>query len=100
LAKTTIGGKLGIQVDLKHIPGNVSRDDYILYSESQGRILVSIDPKNKNKFENNFKNVTYGLVGKVTKNQVFEVIGLENKKIINLKVDEIEKAYKSTFKDY
>lgn len=100
LAKTAIGGKLGLQVDLKHIPGNVSRDDHILYSESQGRILVSIDPKNKNKFEKNFKNIPYGLVGKVTKNQIFKVIGLENKKIINLKVDELEKAYKSTFKDY
>ncbi|MCR4276765.1 MAG: AIR synthase-related protein [Candidatus Roizmanbacteria bacterium] len=100
LAKTAIGGKLGIQVDLKHIPGNVSRDDHILYSESQGRILVSIDRKNKNVFEKNFKNVHYGLVGKVNNNQVFEVIGLENKKIINLKVDELEKAYKSTFKDY
>lgn len=100
LAKTAIGGKLGLQVDLKHIPGNVSRNDHILYSESQGRILVSIDPKNKNKFEKNFKNVGFGLVGKVTKNQIFEIIGLENKKIINLKVDELEKAYKSTFKDF
>ncbi len=100
LAKTAIGGKLGIQIDLKNIPGNVSRDDYILYSESQGRIIVSIDPKNKDKFEKNFKNVGFGLIGKVTETPAFEIIGLENKKIINLKVDELEKAYKSTFKDY
>ena len=100
LARTSIGGKLGLQVNLKNVPGNVTRDDYNLYSESQGRILVSIDPKNKNEFEKNFKNIPYSLVGSVTKNQVFEVIGLENKKIINLKVDELEKAYKSTFKDY
>ena len=100
LARTSIGGKLGLQVNLKNVPGNVTRDDYNLYSESQGRILVSIDPKNKNEFEKNFKNIPYSLVGSVTKNQVFEVIGLENKKIINLKVDELEKTYKSTFKDY
>jgi phosphoribosylformylglycinamidine synthase len=100
LAKTAIGGKLGVQIKLNNIPTDILRDDYILYSESQGRILVSIDPKNKNKFEKNFKNVPYGLVGKVTEDQIFEVIGLENKKIINLKVDELEKAYKSTFKNY
>jgi len=100
LARTSIGGKLGLQASLKNVPGNVTRDDYNLYSESQGRILVSIDPKNKDRFEKNFKNIPYGLVGKVTEKQVFEVIGIEDKKIINLKVDELEKAYKSTFKDY
>ena len=100
LAKTSMGGKLGIQVKLKYIPGNVLRNDYILYSESQGRILVSVDPKNKNKFENSFKKVTFALIGKVTNDQIFEVIGLENKKIINLKVDDLEKSYKSTFKNY
>ena len=47
LAKTSIGGKLGVQIKLKNIPGNVYRDDYRLYSESQGRIIVSIDPKIK-----------------------------------------------------
>jgi len=100
LAKTSIGGKLGIQIKLKSISGNILRNDYLLYSESQGRILVSIDPKNKNKFETIFNKIPYAMIGKVTKNQVFGVVGLENKKIINLKVDELEKAYKSTFKDY
>ncbi len=100
LAKTAVGGKLGLQVKLKNILIDISRDDYILYSESQGRILVSINPKNKVKFENNFKNIYYALIGKVTNDQIFTVNGLKNKKIINLKVDKLEELYKSTFKDY
>ena len=100
LAKTAIGGKLGVQIKLKNIPGNVFRDDYGLYSESQGRILVSINPKNKKKFENNFKNIPYALIGKVTDDQMFEVVGLENKKIINIKIDKLEESYRSTFKNY
>jgi len=100
LAKTAMGGKLGVQIKLKNVPGKVLRNDYLLYSESQGRILVSINPKNKIKFEKNFRSTTFALVGKVTNDRIFEVIGLENKKIINLKVDELEKAYKSTFKNY
>ena len=100
LAKTSIGGKLGVQIKLKNISGNVYRDDYRLYSESQGRIIVSIDPKNKNKFENNFKNTPFALIGKVTDDKKFIVDGLKNKNIINLNVDDLEKSYKSTFKDY
>ena len=100
LAKTAMGGKLGIQVNLKRVLGNIFRNDYLLYSESQGRILVSINPKNKTKFEKNFRSTTFALVGNVNDDQTFEVVGLENKKIINLKVNELEKVYKSTFKDY
>jgi len=100
LAKTAIGGKLGIKINLNNISHNIIRNDYILYSESQGRILVSINPKNKNKFENNFKNISFFLIGKVTEDQKFIINGLKNKNIINLKVDDLEKAYKSTFKNY
>ena len=100
LAKTSMGGKLGININLKNIFGKITRNDYVLYSESQGRILVSIDPKNKKQFENNFKNISYTLIGKVTDKKTFEIIGLNNKKIINLKTDELEESYKSTFKNY
>jgi len=100
LAKTSMGGKLGVQIKLKSVSGNVLRNDYLLYSESQGRILVSIDPKNKNKFEKIFKKIPYAMIGKVTNDQTFEIIGLDNKKIINLKVDELEKAYKKTFRNF
>jgi len=100
LAKISIGGKLGVGIQLNKVSGHVLRDDYILYSESQGRILVSINPKNKIKFENNFRDISLTLIGKVTNDQIFTVDGLKNKKIITLKVDDLEKSYKSTFKDY
>lgn len=100
LAKTAIAGKLGVQINLKNINSKVTRDDYILYSESQGRILVSINPKNKNNFENNFKNIFCTMIGKVTNDQKFIINGLENKNIINLKVDELEKAYTKTFRNF
>jgi phosphoribosylformylglycinamidine synthase len=100
LAKTIISGKLGAKIKLENIPGNILRDDYLLYSESQGRIIVSISPKNKNKFEKIFKGVAFAMIGSVAYDGMFTVEGFGKQNIINLKVDELEKAYKSTFKDY
>ncbi|HEX8931824.1 MAG TPA: phosphoribosylamine--glycine ligase, partial [Patescibacteria group bacterium] len=39
LSKKAIGGKLGIEVSLKNLPGKISSDLSALFSESQGRIL-------------------------------------------------------------
>ncbi|MBI3955374.1 phosphoribosylformylglycinamidine synthase, partial [Candidatus Gottesmanbacteria bacterium] len=51
LAKIAIGGGLGLDIELKNLPGLVMRDDFALFSESQGRIIVTISLKNKNIFE-------------------------------------------------
>src|SRR6266480_3396424 len=40
LAKTAMGGMLGMNIALENIPGNVSDVTNSLYSESQGRIVV------------------------------------------------------------
>lgn len=100
LAKASIGGKLGVNISLNKVSDIIPRDDFILYSESQGRILVSVNPKNKNKFEKVFENVPHSLIGKVIDNQRFTIEGSNKKNIINLKVEDLEKAYKSTFRKY
>ncbi len=100
LVKKAIGGMLGITIDLKQICTNVNRDDIALYSESQGRILVTIAAENKTAFEKIFEENSFALVGKVTKEPHIIIKGLQGHKIINLELDEAVKTYRETFKDY
>ncbi|MBI4363530.1 MAG: phosphoribosylformylglycinamidine synthase [Candidatus Doudnabacteria bacterium] len=100
LAKKAIGGRLGISISLENLPGNVQRDDQALFSESQGRILVTVDPKNREEFETMMAGNSFSLIGKITADKTIRIKGLSGKTMVNLEVSEAEKAYKSTFKGY
>ncbi|MBU1500016.1 phosphoribosylamine--glycine ligase [Patescibacteria group bacterium] len=100
LAKTSLAGKLGIEVSLDGLPGQVSRNDFALFSESQGRILATINPKNKKEFGKVMKGNQIKQIGQVTNNQKLIIKGLDNKTIVNLNLDQLEKSYKSTLENY
>lgn len=100
LAKTALAGKLGIEVSLKNLPGQVSRNDFALFSESQGRLLVTINPKNKKIFEKIMKGNQLKQIGQVINKPQIIIKGLDNKTIVNLSLDKVEKSYKSTFKNF
>lgn len=100
LAKISIGGLLGIDISLKNLPGSVSRNDFALFSESQGRIIATINPENKDKFEKNIRGNSFAHIGKVTENNQIIIKGKSGDIIVKAKLDDILKSYKSTFKNY
>jgi len=99
LAKMGISGQLGVDVSLNNLKGEVSNNHVALYSESQGRIIITIDPKNKDQFEKIMQDNSISFIGIVTDN-LFKVSGIDNKEIINLDIKEISKNYKSTLRGY
>ncbi|MFH1588597.1 MAG: AIR synthase-related protein [Candidatus Diapherotrites archaeon] len=100
LAKSAMAGMLGAEISLENMPGKISRNDYALFSESQGRILVSIAPENKEEFEFLMKGNEFTLIGKAMEGNEFIVKGLNGEKIVNTKVSELLKDYKKTFEGY
>jgi phosphoribosylformylglycinamidine synthase len=67
LAMVAMGGGLGLDVDLSAVPAqDADRDDVRLFSESAGRFVVSIDPKNREVFEACLAGTSFGKVGTVT----------------------------------
>ena len=100
LAKSAIAGMLGMEVDLKKVPGKFKRDDYGLYSESQGRIIVTISPHHKEELEKIMKNNPIRRIGKVSDNGKFTIKGKSGKTIIDTDINKLLKAYKSTFRNY
>ena len=100
LLKSSMAGKLGIDISLKLISKHTSSDDFTLFSESQGRILVSVSPHNRKEFEKIMKNVSNTLIGKVSQNSVISIKGRGGKEIVRIGVSEALKAYKSTLRDF
>lgn len=102
LAKATIGGMLGCKISLKDIyleaeppsGGSASKcTDIALFSESQGRILVSVSPRNIANFEKIMKNIVYKKIGRVSKDDKFIIIDEKNKKIIESDVKKLYDIY-------
>ncbi|MFA6050196.1 MAG: phosphoribosylformylglycinamidine synthase subunit PurL [Candidatus Paceibacterota bacterium] len=97
LAKSAMSGMLGAEVSLEKVSKNTSSDDFALFSESQGRLLVSIASKDKKEFEDLMKGVSCTLIGKVSKDTL-KITGKKSK--ILFKVSDALKSYRSTFKGY
>jgi phosphoribosylformylglycinamidine synthase subunit PurSL len=98
LAKKLIAGILGAKVDLTKILGSAKASYTKLFSESQGRILVSIAPQNRKKFEALIKGSAIVNIGTVGSNNI--IIDDSGKNLINLKISEALEAYKATFSLY
>ena len=80
LAQTAFAGKFGMNIDLRKLPvEGIVRDDTALFSESASRLVVTIDPNNKEEFEKtlNEYNINYGCVGEITNQKEFSITGLD-----------------------
>ncbi len=99
LAKTAMGGLLGMDVSIDNLPGKWSRADYALFSESQGRCVVTIDPKNRAKFEELMKGHTFAQVGTVRDDNRF-VVQYNGKTVVDSDVNKTLEPYKATLRDF
>ena len=99
LAKTAMSGRLGMEISLEELNDTGMRDDYALYSESQGRLVVTINPEYAFKFEKIMKGNRVSKIGVVRNDNKFVVSG-RKKIIVDTNVNEMLNSYKSTFKDY
>ena len=88
-----------MEIDLEKIPNYCKREDSTLYSESQGRLIVTINPECQERFEEIMVENKFALVGKVRgDNRFFIRKGCVS--VVNTTVGELEQSYKSTFGGY
>ena len=92
LSKACIGGMLGCQINLDCMTGNARNNTEKLFSESQGRILVSINPRKKNLFEKIVKNIPYTKLGIINKNSKITIYD-KDKKIADLSIKKLHDTY-------
>jgi phosphoribosylformylglycinamidine synthase II len=94
-AEMAFAGGLGISLQLDKVPLGeaIARNDSILFSESNSRFLVEIDPEDKERFEQALKGVTLAAVGEVNKSDKLEIYGLNGKKVVSAPLAELKEAW-------
>ncbi|MBP7341099.1 MAG: phosphoribosylformylglycinamidine synthase [Syntrophaceae bacterium] len=94
LAETAFAGNLGLTVDLKDVPyRGRKRDDYILFSETASRFVVTIHPQDKPKFEKVMAGSAAREIGFVSNNGLLRVSGLSGKTVIREKIGKLKAAW-------
>ncbi|MDP2789258.1 MAG: AIR synthase-related protein [bacterium] len=95
LAKACVGGMLGCDINVGSMLGDPKSADAKLFSESQGRILLSVSPKNKAKFERIMKGISHAKLGEVRQNGKI-IIKNSGHRVSTIKVvdTDVKKLYK------
>ncbi|MBN1419986.1 MAG: phosphoribosylformylglycinamidine synthase, partial [Planctomycetes bacterium] len=102
LARMAIGGGLGIEIDGERIPGaeGIGRADRILFSETQGRILTSVAPENRDAFEQAMAGEVFARIGRVTEEGRLTVRARGGRTVVDAPIQKLTEAYRAPFREY
>ncbi len=100
LAKCALAGQLGMDVSLAGLPGRTGRDDFAFYSESQGRVLVTVAPANREAFEAALAGNAFALIGAVREDDEFKVQGRKGGQLAALKLGPMLEAYRAPLRGF
>jgi phosphoribosylformylglycinamidine synthase len=94
LAETAFAGALGLEADLGKVPSpGIERDDFLLFSESASRFVVTIRPENKKAFDASLQGNTFAEVGKITGGAGFRIHGLKGKVVVQADIFALKEAW-------
>jgi len=100
IAKKCIAGRLGAKIDLQKVPSQgIERNDSLLFSESQSRLVVTIAQENKKAFEQAMEGSDFAEVGVITGDKLL-ITGLNGKEVVSCTLADLEESYKKTLRDY
>jgi len=101
LAEKAFAGGLGIEAHLSKVPyEGEKREDFVLFSESAGRILVTVSPEHKEEFEALFGGLPLALIGKVTEEPYLVVKGFSGEELFRLSIYTLKEAWQKPFMDW
>lgn len=93
LAKKAIAGRTGLDITL---PSSGLSKAAMLFSESAGRVVVTVAPQNRKEFERNFKGFEQcHMIGSVSFSE-----NLLIRDVLSVKVADLEEAYKAPLRGY
>ncbi len=100
MAEMAFSGGLGLDVFLSEVPYKSVRrsNEVVLFSESNSRFVVEVEPKNRKKFEQALKGVNFGLAGCLNSKKDFKVYGLDGKLCIKADIDKLKDAWQKPLK--
>lgn len=97
LALPAIGGDLGVEADLSAlICDGALDDDARLFSESNSRFVVTCAPENGLALEALFSGLPCSRVGRVTAEKRVSVKGANGRRIVDIEIRALRRAFKET----
>jgi len=88
VSKMAIGGQLGIEISSTE---SELSDEIFLFSESQSRFVVTVNPDNKDEFEAVMKDIYHKNIGAITDKQTLNING-----VCDVSISDLETKYKGT----
>ena len=99
LAEGAFAGGLGADVDLSLVPqAGVFRDDYLLFSESQSRFIITARETDMEALRRVFRGLPFGVIGRVTKEPRLSIRGVYGERIVDMGTALLKEAWLAPFK--
>ncbi|MBI4176455.1 MAG: phosphoribosylformylglycinamidine synthase [Candidatus Aenigmarchaeota archaeon] len=105
LAQTAFAGGYAMDVELSMVPLELPmgpnefqwRDDKILFSESAGRFVVTVSPKNEGRFEEVMRGNDYEMIGHVSGGYNLRICGIDGENIIDAPLSRLKSSWQRPF---
>ncbi|MHC4456390.1 MAG: phosphoribosylformylglycinamidine synthase subunit PurL [Planctomycetota bacterium] len=99
LAEIAFAGELGIEANLRGLPksDDCLRTDTQLFSESNSRYIVEVEPENYDAFAKLMLNLPFGQIGKVIEQKKLIVKNQDGKAVVDVDLDSLKQAWQKPF---
>jgi phosphoribosylformylglycinamidine synthase len=99
LAEMAFAGGLGVEADLRGLPKSKDawRTDTQLFSESNSRYIVEVEPENYDAFAKLMLNLPFGQIGRVTEEKTLIIREETGKTVIKADIGSLKHAWRKTF---
>jgi phosphoribosylformylglycinamidine synthase len=100
VAESAFAGGVGAEIDLSLVPqAGVFRDDYLLFSESQSRFILTVREGDAERLRKLFQSLPFAFIGKVTGEQRLKVRGIYGTAIIDVAMERLKEAWLTPFQN-
>ena len=100
LAESAFAGGFGMEIDLTKVDAPADlRPDKLLFSESQSRLLVTVQPQHQEKFEKLFQGQSCALIGKVVERSELKIWTDADNVLVQAPLDRLKSAWQATLKE-
>jgi len=95
-AEMALAGDLGLEMRLADVPrtAEADRDDVIAFSESLGRFVVEVAPKDAPEFETRLAGLPFARVGQVRGDDRVRMIGLDRRPVVDTDLSALDRAWR------
>ncbi len=96
-AEMAFSGGYGMTLHLSAVAteGSIHRNDTLLFSESNSRFVIEVRTEHQKQFETLVRDISWGLLGKVTSEPILKISGLNNKLVVNENIYYLKEAWQS-----